>query len=78
MSECGQKLFKVIKRLVWIFQEFVVQHKAFDDEFPELLHGPDAEAGCHMTFHPIADRDDHIEVVVCEGTLNQPIALLTN
>lgn len=45
-----QKLFKIIKRLVRVFQPLVIQHKTFDDEFPKPLRGPDTKPGATWLF----------------------------
>ena len=44
-------------------QPLVIQHKPFDDELAQPLGSPDAERGVAMRLHPVADRQDNIEVV---------------
>lgn len=40
----------------------VVEHEAFDDEFPKLPCGPYAEMSGNMAFDPVGNGDNHVEV----------------
>lgn len=76
--DATEKLFKIVKGLVRVLQPFVVEHEAFDNELPKLLCGPYAETSGNMAFDPVANGDDHVEVVVGETSLNLSGAFLTN
>ena len=73
-----EQLLEIIEGLVGIFQAFVVENEALDDEFAELLRGPDAKAGGDGAFDAVADRDDGVEVIEVNLTLNRAPPLLAN
>ena len=50
--------------LLALFQPFVIQHEALDDELPQRLRRPDAEPRGLVAVDPVAHRDDGIQVVV--------------
>ena len=74
----AEQFLEIIEGLVGVFQAFVVEDKAFDDEFAEFLGGPDAEAGGDGAFDAVADGDDGVEVVVFHRPGHLPAALLAN
>jgi len=47
-----------------LFEPFIVEHKPLDDELPQRLRGPNAEARGLIAVHPVAHGDDGVEVVV--------------
>ena len=52
--------------LLALFQPFVIQHEALDDELPQRLRRPDAEPRGLVAVDPVAHRDDGIQVVVLQ------------
>lgn len=74
-----QQLFKVVVALpAPLLQPLVVQHKTLDDQLAELLRRPLPELGAAMRPNPVADRDDNVEVVMVNFTLDLPCALQLN
>jgi hypothetical protein len=69
---------KTRKRVIRVFQVFVVEHKAFDDVFAQLLRGPDAKPRGHGAFDPVAHGNDGVEVVKINPPLNRTPALQLN
>jgi hypothetical protein len=55
------QFFKVVAFAA--FQPGVVEDKAFHQVFAQRPGGPDAELGAAMGFDPVADGDNHIQVV---------------
>lgn len=51
------------------FQTIIVHREAFHDVLTEPLCGPDPELRAAKRPDSVADRDDHIEVVVLGGVL---------
>src|SRR5438094_667022 len=45
-------------------EPLVIHCESYDDVFPQPLRGPDAELRAAVRFHPVADGDDEVEVVV--------------
>ena len=60
----ARQLLEIVEWLVRIFQPLVVENKSFDDVFPQPLRGPDAELRAAIRLHPVANGNDHVEVVV--------------
>src|SRR5262249_35201068 len=60
------------------FQPLVVQSESLDDVFTEALGRPLPELRATMRTHPVADRDDDIEVVVIHLALNLTIPFCLN
>ena len=52
-----------------VFQPLVVHGETLDDVLLQPLGGPDAEAGGNVAFDPVADRDDHVQIVIIELAL---------
>jgi hypothetical protein len=77
LDAAGQ-LFEVIEGLLRVLQPFVVEREALDDVLLEALGRPDAKARRDMAFHPVADRDDQVEVVVIDEALDLAPALDAN
>jgi hypothetical protein len=50
--------------LLALLEPGVVQHEAFDDEFPQRFCGPDAKLRGLIAVHPVAHGDDGVQVVV--------------
>ena len=73
-----EQLFEIVEGLVEVFQAFVVEDKAFDDELAECLRSPDAKAGGDGALDAVADGDDGIEVVEINEPLDRAPALLAN
>jgi len=59
--DAGQQLVKISAAL---FQPFIVQREPLHDEFPQPLRRPDAELRAAQRFYPVANGDDHVEIVV--------------
>jgi hypothetical protein len=74
----ARQFLKVVERLVGVFQALVVEDKAFDDVLPQALGGPHAELGAPERFHPVAHRDDDIEVVELHPPLHRTVAFPLN
>jgi len=53
---------KITRTVIAFLARF--HREAFHDILPQPLRSPDAELGASLRFHPVAHRDDHIEVVV--------------
>jgi hypothetical protein len=59
-----QKLVEVVSAKAFVeFQAFIVQHKTFENIFPEGLGCPNAEARGFKTIDAIADCNDGVEIV---------------
>jgi len=74
----AHKLFEIVEGLIGILQTFIVHREALHDVFTQPLRGPDAEAGGHHAFNPVADRNDGIEVVAIHPSLDRAPAFLAN
>ena len=48
-----------------IFQPLVVHRESLDDIFAQPLRGPLAELRAPVRFHPVTDRNDDVEIVIC-------------
>ena len=57
------QLIEVIEGLIRTLQPLVIEEETLHDVFPQQPGGPDTEAGGHRTFHPVAHRNDGIEIV---------------
>lgn len=73
-----QELVEVVEWLVRVLEPLVVHSETLDDVFGEALGGPDAKAGGNVGFHPVADGDDHVEVIILQFALNLSATLLPN
>ena len=76
--DATEEFFKIIKGMVRVLQAFVIKHKAFNNELPKLLRGPDAEARGNMAFDPVAHRDNHVQIIIFQLALNLTGSLLLN
>jgi len=65
VPDARQQLLEVIAPAAAL-EPLVVQGEAFDDILPQPLRGSDAKLRAPMRFHPVADRDDDIEIVVLD------------
>ena len=57
----GQQLVEMVA--LSLFEPFVIQRETFDDVSPQPLRGPDAKLRAPLRFHPVANRDDDVEVI---------------
>lgn len=73
-----EELIKVIEGLIGVFEALVIEDKAFDNEFAELLCGPDAEAGGHGAFDAVTDGNNGVEIVIFNRTGHLPGPFLAN
>ena len=73
-----EQFVKIVKGQVRVFQTFIVQDKALDNEFPDMPDGPLPEARGHMGLYPIAHRDNGVEIVRFPGSLDLPPAFVLN
>ena len=61
-----------------LLEPFIIHRESLDDVFPQPLRGPDAKLRAAMRLHPVAHRDDDIEIVVFHRAGHLPASLLSN
>jgi hypothetical protein len=60
-----EQLVKVVAAAA-AFEALVVEREALDQVLAEPLSRPDPELSAPVRLHPVADRDDHIQVEVLD------------
>jgi hypothetical protein len=78
LADAGQQLVKMIGQTAAALEPFVVQGETFDNVLAQSRRGPLPEPGRHRGLDPIADRDDHVEVVMLDCTPDFPSPLRSN
>ncbi|MPN09462.1 hypothetical protein SDC9_156752 [bioreactor metagenome] len=73
-----QQFVEIIKRLIGILQPLIIQNKPLADELAQMLSRPNAELGRHLGLNPVANRNNHVEVVVFQIPFHLPRSLLAN
>jgi hypothetical protein len=74
----ASQLIEIIEGLIRVFQALVIQHKALDDILAQPLRRPDAKARRHRAFHPVAHRQNHVEVIKRHVARHRSRALRAN
>ena len=59
-------------------QSFIVHREALNHIFFQSLRGPATEISCDRRFDPVAEGDDHVEVVIRQLPRNLAAALGAN
>jgi hypothetical protein len=63
IADARQQLVEVVPA-AGLLEPGVVQHEALDQVFAQVGGGPLAELGAARGAHPVADGQDHVQVVV--------------
>ena len=79
IGECAaQQINGLFKLDAALGQAALVEGVALNEVVFENLGGPFTKLHATLGFHPVANRDDHVQIVVINFPLNLTLALLAN
>ena len=71
IADAFEQFIEIVRTDAFVLlQPLVIEHEALDEVFPEPFGCPPAELGAPVGADPVADGEDHVEVVVVDGALD--------
>ena len=79
LPDTFQEFIKVIfAKTLALFEPFIIQYKAFDNELPKGFGSPNPELGCLKAVYTLANGNNGIEIIKVQIPAHVPVALFLN